>query len=62
MQRREGRMAHPEMEAPGAQRLPPARIQPIRNWETWFFVLALVAILMLGVIGGLNALIGIYTN
>ena len=62
MQRREGRMAHPELEAAPGARHPPLTITPTRNWERWLFVLALIAILMLGAVGGLNALIGIYTN
>jgi hypothetical protein len=62
MQRREGRMAAPEAETPTRGRLSYTPVSSVRTVERAIFLVALVAILMLGAIGGLNALIGIYTD
>jgi hypothetical protein len=60
MIRREARMEHPGSE-PGIGKgvdVPPAVV--VRNWERPIFVLALIAILVLGGIAGLNGLIALF--
>ena len=58
MMHREGRLAEVEVR-PVRQKSQPRRTTEIRNWERWLFVAALIAILVLGGIGGLRSLMAL---
>lgn len=59
MQRREGRMGHPELEPEASDRTA-YRLVVHRTWERQIFVGAMIVILMLGIVGGVNAAIGLF--
>ena len=58
MIRREARMDHPQPETGKGLEVPPTVV--VRNWERPVFVLALIAILVLGGIAGLNSLMALF--
>jgi len=58
MIRREARMDNPQVEAAKGLEVP--RTVVVRNWERPIFVLALIAILVLGGIAGLNGLMALF--
>ncbi len=60
MIRREGRLDHPEPETAPRVHAPRRGTTVNLNWERAIFVLAVIAILMLGAIGGMNVVIGIF--
>ena len=59
MIRREGRMDNPQVET-GTKGLEVPRTVVVRNWERPVLVLAVVAILVLGGIAGLNSLMSLF--
>lgn len=58
MIRREGRMENPHIETGKGLEVPHTVV--VRNWERPIFVLALIAILVLGGIAGLNGLMALF--
>lgn len=59
MIRREGRMDNPQVDT-GRGSLEVPRTVVVRNWEKPIFVLALIVILVLGGIAGLNSLMALF--
>ncbi len=60
MIRREGRLANPESETAPRVHSPRRGTTVNVTWERSIFVGAVIAILMLGAIGGMNVVIGIF--